>query len=50
MVSSSIKQSRSPITGDVPMMVIVHTDSGYDGDPAHPGTGVVTSIVCPLPW
>jgi hypothetical protein len=29
------------------MMVIVHTDPGYDPNPGHEGTGTVTAVVCP---
>ena len=49
IVSSSITQSHSTINGNVPEIVIVHTDPGYDGDPGHPGTGTVTGVICPYP-
>jgi hypothetical protein len=47
IVSSSITRSGSTISGNVPKIVIVHTDPSYDGDPDHPGTGTVVGIVCP---
>ncbi len=46
IVSSSITKSRPTISGDVSEIAIVHTDPGYAPDPAHPGTGTVTAIVC----
>ncbi len=46
IVSSSITQSGSIISGDLPMMVIVHTDPGYEPNPGHEGTGTVTAVVC----
>jgi hypothetical protein len=47
MVSSSITRSGSTINGDVPKMVVVHTDPGYSTNPGHAGTGTVTAVVCP---
>jgi len=46
IVSSLITQSGSIINGDVPKMVIVHTDPGYSPNPGHEGTGTVTAVVC----
>jgi hypothetical protein len=47
IVSSLITKSGPIISGDIPMMVIVHTDPGYDPNPGHEGTGTVTAVVCP---
>src|SRR5213083_2009795 len=47
IVSSLITKSGPIISGDVPMMVIVHTDPGYEPNPGHAGTGTVTAVVCP---
>jgi hypothetical protein len=47
IVSSSITKSGSTISGNVPEIVIVHTDPGYGPDPSHPGTGTVTGVICP---
>jgi len=47
IVSSLITKSGPIISGDVPMMVIVHTDPGYEPNPGHKGTGTVTAVVCP---
>ena len=46
IVSSAITQSGSVIAGDIPMLVIVHTDPGYDNNPGHAGTGTVTQVIC----
>ena len=47
IVSSLITKSGPIISGDVPEMVIVHTDPGYGPNPGHEGTGTVTAVVCP---
>ncbi len=47
IVSSLITKSGPIISGDVPTMVIVHTDPGYSPNPGHEGTGTVTAVVCP---
>jgi hypothetical protein len=41
-----ITKSGSTESGDIPMMVTIHTNPGYDGNPGHAGTGTVTSVVC----
>jgi hypothetical protein len=46
IVSSLITKSGPVISGDVPMMVMVHTDPGYGPAPGHEGTGTVTAVVC----
>jgi hypothetical protein len=46
IVSSSISKSGSQITGDVPHMVIVKTNPGYQNNPGHAGTGTVAAQVC----
>jgi hypothetical protein len=46
IVSSLITKSGPMISGDVPEMVIVHTDPGYSPNPGHEGTGTVTGVVC----
>jgi hypothetical protein len=46
IVSSLITQSGSIESGDIPKMVTIHTNPGYDGNPGHAGTGTVTSVVC----
>ena len=46
IVSSLITKSGPIISGDVPKMVIVHTDPGYYPNPGHEGTGTVTAVVC----
>ena len=47
VVSSSIGQSGSTISGDVPDIVVVRTNPGYRRDPGHPGTGTVVAVYCP---
>ncbi|HEX4706623.1 MAG TPA: hypothetical protein VH229_02725 [Candidatus Udaeobacter sp.] len=46
IVSSLITKSGSIESGDIPMMVTIHTNPGYDGNPGHAGTGTVTAVVC----
>ncbi|HEY5838462.1 MAG TPA: right-handed parallel beta-helix repeat-containing protein [Pyrinomonadaceae bacterium] len=46
MVASRITQLGSTISGNVPGMVVVQTDPGYDTNPGHPGTGTVVAVVC----
>jgi hypothetical protein len=47
IVSSSITQSGSTIAGDVPIIVVVKTNSGYGPSPGHAGTGTVVATFCP---
>ncbi len=46
IVSSSINQSGSVISGDTPGMVVVKTNGGYAPDPGHLGTGTVIAKIC----
>jgi hypothetical protein len=46
IVSSSITQSGSTISGDTQHIVIVKTDPGYEGNPGHAGTGTIVGVVC----
>lgn len=46
LVASKITKSGSVISGNIPEMVVVRTDPGYDANPGHDGTGTVVSIVC----
>jgi hypothetical protein len=46
IVSSSITKSGSAITGNVSQIVIVKTNSGYDSNPGHAGTGTVVAVLC----
>jgi hypothetical protein len=46
IVSSSITKSGSIESGDIPMMVTIHTDPGYEPNPGHEGTGTVTAVIC----
>jgi hypothetical protein len=41
IVSSTITKTGSVISGDAPHVVIVKTDTGYQDNPGHPGTGTV---------
>ena len=47
VVSSSITKSGSTISGDVPEIVVVTPNPGYEPDPGHPGTGTVVAVYCP---
>lgn len=46
IVSSSVTQSGSAISGNTPSMVVVKTDGGYAPDPGHAGTGTVIAKIC----
>jgi len=46
IVSSLITKSGSIESGNIPKMVTIHTDPGYDPNPGHEGTGTVTAVVC----
>jgi alpha-tubulin suppressor-like RCC1 family protein len=46
IVSSSVSQSGSTISGNTPTMVVVKTNEGYAPDPGHPGTGTVIAKIC----
>lgn len=49
IVSSTITKSGPVISGDTQEIVLVSVNSGYAGDPGHPGTGTVVGVVCPAP-
>ncbi len=46
IVSSSISQSGSAISGNTSSMVVVKTNGDYAPDPGHPGTGIVIAKIC----
>jgi len=46
IVSSLITKSGPIESGDIPMMVTIHTDPGYGPAPGHEGTGTVTAVIC----
>jgi hypothetical protein len=46
IVSSSVTQSGSAISGNTPHLVVVKTNPGYAADPGHPGTGTVVAKIC----
>jgi hypothetical protein len=46
IVSSLITKSGPIESGNIPMMVTIHTDPGYQPNPGHEGTGTVTAVVC----
>jgi CSLREA domain-containing protein len=46
IVSSSITQSGSLVSGNAVHVVIVKTKPGYAPDPGHPGTGTVVAVIC----
>jgi hypothetical protein len=46
VVSSTIHKSGSTISGNVPKIVVVQTNSGYAPNPGHPGTGIVVAVYC----
>ncbi|HZU25982.1 MAG TPA: Ig-like domain repeat protein [Bryobacteraceae bacterium] len=46
IASSSIAQAGSTISGNVPMIVVVKTNSGYGPSSGHAGTGAVVAVFC----
>jgi hypothetical protein len=46
VVSDHVTKSGSTISGNVVHIVMVHTNPGYQGNPGHPGTGMVISQIC----
>jgi hypothetical protein len=46
IVSTTVSKSGPSITGDTAEVVLVETNPGYAGDPGHPGTGTVVSVIC----
>jgi hypothetical protein len=46
IVTSNVTKSGSTISGTITHIVIVKTNSGYDANPGHPGTGTVVATVC----
>ena len=45
IVATKVTQAGSVISGDLPRLVIVKTDGGYNPNPGHAGTGVVVTTV-----
>jgi hypothetical protein len=46
LVSPSVTQSGSTLSGSVTGIVVVKTDPGYSGNPGHAGTGTVVAQFC----
>lgn len=46
IVSSSVQQSGSVITGNIRKIVVIETNPGYGPAPGHVGTGKVVAILC----
>jgi hypothetical protein len=44
LVTDSVTKSGSTIMGDVVGIAVIDTDSGYEPDPGHPGTGTVVGF------
>ncbi len=47
IASSLVGQSGSAISGDVPAIIVVKTNSGYAPNSGHAGTGTVIAVYCP---
>jgi hypothetical protein len=47
IVSSSITESGSKISGNIARMVVVQTAPGYEPNPGHSGTGTVVAVIAP---
>jgi len=47
VIVSSLRTKSGPIeSGNIPMMLTIHTDPGYQPNPGHEGTGTVIAVVC----
>jgi hypothetical protein len=46
IVSDSVSQSGSTISGDIREIVVVQVNPGYAPNPGHAGTGTVLAVVC----
>jgi hypothetical protein len=46
LVSPSVTQSGSTLSGSGIAIVVVKTDAGYDGDPGHTGAGTIVAPFC----
>jgi hypothetical protein len=46
LVTNNYAKSGSQISGDTPAIVVVQTNSGYQPNPGHPGTGTVVGQFC----
>jgi hypothetical protein len=49
IVSSSVQQDGSVITGNVSQIIVVQTNPGYGPSPGHRGTGQVVAVLCRAP-
>jgi uncharacterized repeat protein (TIGR01451 family) len=47
VVSSAVTKSGNTVSGNIPSIVVVQTDSGYSTAPGHNGTGTVVAVYCP---
>jgi len=47
IVASGVDKSGSTINGTWGKVVVVKTDTGYDSNPGHPGTGTIVATFCP---
>ena len=46
IVTNNYAKSGAQISGDTPAIVVVQTNSGYQPNPGHPGTGTVVAQFC----
>jgi hypothetical protein len=46
VVPSRVTQSGSTISGNIPAIVIVHTNPGYAANPGFPATGTIVGVLC----
>jgi len=46
IVTSTVSQAGTTVTGNIVAVVIVRTDAGYGPDPSRTGTGTVVSVLC----
>jgi hypothetical protein len=49
IISSSVQQNGSVITGNVSQIIVVQTNPGYGPSPGHRGTGQVVAVLCRAP-
>jgi hypothetical protein len=49
IVSSSVNQNSSVVSGNIQRIIIVKTNPGYGSNPGHEGTGQVVAVLCGAP-
>jgi hypothetical protein len=49
IVPTTVAQSASSVSGDIFKIIVVQTNSGYEPNPGHDGTGQIVATYCVRP-